>query len=234
MINLFFHLRAFDSAGLKLGRDYAITVHGDDTFAIVRGDIDPKKLREAIMAMSDKAGLKSKPLIHRELHKVDFLSALFTPVQKYIHKRSLGLYLLVPKVGRILARLGWRAKPFENGKYTQDLIDNHNRAVGLGLYTTASANPILEAIVAMLLRASKTVMKTVETDSLAIVSALPKYKMRASKMHAWNSQTLAFLTARYDISVSAIKAVIKELDQVKTLPHLIKSSLFQYICEVDL
>jgi hypothetical protein len=212
----FWHIYALHLYGYKIGTDYWIAVAGDDVIIVTTTKM--KDFVEAIESLAGTSGMVMKPSSSTEPCKVDFLSALFYPTNDPEHPIVMG-----PKPGRMLARLGWSTKHFKDTlkRYA------HLRSVALGLKHAATFEPVLGALVDMIISV---------TDDVNPSDPDPKdiYKVRATMHHAISPRVYAFLAVRYDVTVGALQQLIEDLLLIKSLPVTLSSAVAVQMATVDL
>jgi len=161
--------------------EYNMLVHGDDNFLVIEGHL-PAKLREVLAKMLKLAflrlGFKAKVKVSTEWYDVEYCSSLFWPVE--------GGYVLGPKLGKRLPKLGFSLRKLDKGEVKGMLHGLQIEAGFIGVF----------AEYARICLAKIPNVKTKRHDDARAV-----YKSMATRKHVGSVDTEVFFLERYGLSM---------------------------------
>jgi len=177
----------FKSIGLE---DNYMLVQGDDNLVVVYGHFSEKKkawfhkrIKDAYLSLGFKVKLK----ITEHWHEAEFCSALFWPVKDG--------YVLGPKIGRRLPKIGFSLK-----KLTQGQV----KGMLLGGIKECKFIPVLRTYFKCCLNDLKTVKKENYIDHSY------KYKSMVTENHELSDDTEEFFYNRYGVSMTSVEMSLEE------------------------
>jgi len=183
----------------ELGFEFAMLVQGDDNLLVVRRRFSAqyvKRLEKRIVEMYEMFGFKIKLKIRTKWHEVEFCSSLFWPVEDG--------FILGPKIGRRLPKLGFSLKRLTPGQIKGMLLGNE---IEMGHI------PILRRYIRYCLKRMKAVKREYYYDREM------QFKCLSSNKHSATDETIEFFTLRYGVNVEDAET---ELDNAL---HAASSSL---------
>ncbi len=192
-----------DDLGPPDSHYFVCLAHGDDMLAFCpQGYITA----EAVTAIAKELGFTAKAKLRSEDedHLVEFCSALFWPTNE-------NTYVVGPKPGRILSRIGWAVelKPSRSDKKNDvDPGPAFVRGVCLGLSNDVQHVPFAKELINNMIEQTKDVRAMYPKGG-----DVYDHKIHASRAHEYCDATLRFVSRRYGISLQQLDFY---RDQLKT------------------
>jgi hypothetical protein len=180
---------------------FALAVQGDDTLLLCHTDYNNCFDENDIKNRSALYGFKVKMIvISTNVYDIDYCSRHFYPTDDH----PLG-YMLCPKIGKVLQKIGWSRK-FVHKNY------NHNRGIALGLFKDTRPVPFLREWCDKILEL---------TDGYEPIEQDYDYAIHVEGDYSSNERTWEFLSYKYDLDMLDLDLFKRQLDSVQTLPwHL--------------
>nr|WRQ65287.1 polyprotein [Tolivirales sp.] len=178
-----------DTIMTKLGYDYKMVVQGDDNLIVIRGtmsELEKKVLRKTVVAEYLKLGFVAKVKVSDQWHDVEFCSSLFWPVKDG--------YVLGPKIGRRLPKIGFSLKQLTPGQV---------KGMLLGLMKEVKHIPVLGDYARVCMK----LLSHVRKEEYYVYEN--QYKVRASRNHEASFETYEFFLARYGVTASGASASLQ-------------------------
>jgi hypothetical protein len=196
----------------------AIAIQGDDSFIICATEWAEQYWNEEMWYNTWLYyGFKVKFVeVTQDLTRCDYCSKLFWPTDDHV----LG-YLLGPKPGKTLSKLGWSTRPHTN-------VYKHNRCVALGLKPAVGHVPFLREYV------NRVLAITDRPDCQDAKPDLRKYKVETTKPVKYCERTWEFLDRKYDLSHSDLQEFVEVLNTIEELPFHHFSYSVEKMMRVDL
>jgi hypothetical protein len=196
---------------------FSLAIQGDDSLIIVNNAWKESHWDEDIWLNTwIDFGFKVKFVkISTKVSDCDYCSKYFWPTDGH----PVG-YLLGPKPGKTLAKLGWSTRAHQN-------LMKHNRGVALGLLPAVGHVPFLKEFV-------NRVLEITNVDSCKDVTAdVRKYKVETSKAFDYCDRTWPFLAELYDCDKVDVDLFQHTLDQMITFPYHFTSEIVGRMEHVD-
>jgi len=191
----------------------SMVVHGDDNLAVAEGHYGSAaldRLKENMISYYLSIGWTAKVKISTDWECVEFCSSLFWPVE--------GGYVLGPKIGKRLPKIGFSLKKLTLGEVKGMLI---------GLSIEAGHVPVVRKY------AEKCLAKLDHVEVEHVVDARSKYKSLPVSAHKCCDETDVFFLSRYGITIEDAE---EELEAI-LFGDLLVCTEFKYLpffTEVDL
>jgi len=197
-----------------LNLPFKMLVHGDDNLTVIKGHLSQdqmRKLKQKIILWNHALGFKSKVKISTQWEQVEYCSSLFWPVE--------GGYVLGPKLGKRLPKIGFSLNPLDVGEV---------KGMLLGLQIEAGFVPVIRAYAKRNLKLLKTVAKKEHLDKRRIYKSLPTTK------HNSNDDTKVFFLSRYGLTVEEAENAYLECCKTNSLTSCDNFPLMEIFTSVDL
>jgi len=193
---------------------YKLLLTGDDSLVVIRGTMnqtEKDKLKAFLVESNHKLGFKTKCKIHSEWYDAEFCSGVFWPV--------LDGYVLGPKIGRRLPKIGFNLNKLKAGEV---------KAMLIGIQQECGHIPVLRVYAETCLN----MLSGVQT--LAYTEKGVEYKNRASKSHTYTPATELFFLQRYGFEPDLFeRELILSLQRAKTITDCINYPLLKLLMEID-
>lgn len=166
-----------------------MVVLGDDNLIVLPGCMDEQTksaLRREMMSLYLSLGYEITMKVHTEWHDAEFCSSLFWPVKDG--------YILGPKIGRRLPKLGWSLSDLKPGEIKGMLLGAHNELHCI---------PVLRHYAPKCLGYLKYTKKKDHNPREA------KYKITVKEKHQLTDDTKAFFYERYGLSCDEVEEEFK-------------------------
>jgi len=163
-------------------------LNGDDWLVVTNKTYDEQQIHVAFSQL----GLESSVLITKDITKVEFCQLVPYPVG------APDTYVFGPKIGRLLTRLPWR---------TSSSTDEDPYGVCMGLFTNVQHVPFVKEYVDRIL----------EFVSPSSKVAKIEVTRTTSRLVAYDDFTLAFVFARYGLSVGDLDQFVLDLSKITDL-----------------
>jgi len=165
--------------------EYAMLVNGDDSFLVVKKKLSNEEcnlLSDCLVDKNRQLGFTTKCKFSRNIAEVEYCSSLFWPVE--------GTYVLGPKIGRRLPKIG-----FGLNKLTEGEI----KGMLLGLRIEAGFVPVIRLYTSHCLQLLSKVKEVKYVDERSV------YKSFARSEHKCDAETEMFFLERYGFTVKSVE-----------------------------
>jgi hypothetical protein len=200
---------------VKLGFDYKMLVQGDDNLLVLRGTFskaEVESMKHVIINIYVKLGFEVKLKIANRWHEVEFCSSVFWPA-------SDG-YVLGPKIGRRLPKMGFSLKQLRPGEV---------KGMLLGAVKEMNHIPVLRVYVRHVLGLLENVEKEVYNE------VGNPYRVKCSSKHSSCDATKEFFRNRYGIDSDVMESSLKEqLNTIESLTTVFSWDLLNQLLDIDL
>lgn len=200
---------------------FVCAAHGDDMLAFfTEGSITAAQVVDIAKQLGFTA--KAKLRTAEQDYLVEFCSGVFWPVER-------GQYVLGPKPGRILSRLGWAVElrpSKEQKKKAEDPGPAFVRGVCLGLVNDVQHVPIAKELVNRMLQLTEGKRPMYSGRDF-------DYKVHASRAHGYCDDTLRFFTQRYGLGLETLESFIVQVAETN-LSELAHMAYLAPVMEIDL
>jgi len=218
MIVVGFWIDVFHSLGWKAGDDYAIAVAGDDVVFIFNYVLDLTPLEQNFSTMAASAGLSWKLWLRRRLCDLVFLSGIFLPDVG-------GNFVVVPKPGRLLSRLGWSRQVITDSH-------SHTRAIALGLRDATCTVPISGALITKMLNLTESHLS--DDELLAMFEKAQPYALRFTGSVQFGVEAANQLLDRYNISLGCLQDIEQAIVAIDRLPYILAHPGVELVVSKDI
>lgn len=191
---------------------FAICIQGDDSLVLLDPQYEGVFTPEYFIQHSKELGFWVKFCnITNNIVDLDYCSRYFWPT----HSHPLG-YVLGPKIGKVLNKIGWSRKPVDN-------ILQHNLSIALSLYNDVQHIPFLKEWCSHLM--------FLAGGELPI--DLPyDHSIHARESCDMNDRTWDHLYERYKLTAMDLDQFCEQLHSTTSLPFCINFDV-DALCEVD-
>jgi hypothetical protein len=220
MIDIDFWIYTFSNLSLVPGADYAVAAAGDDVVFIFHPRVDLDKVAAYVSSHGAGSGIVWKTQFQRRLCDLTFLSGIFLP-----RAGQPDEFVLVPRPGRLLSRLGWSRIP------VKDTV-SHTRAIALGLRDATTTVPISGVLIDKMLALTTTAIP--DAQLLKEFKKDQPFALRFDGAVEFGVEATEQLLDRYDISYATLLDIEGAIEDVEELPHVFDNAAMEHIVERDI